>query len=371
MYIRRIATALPKNGFSTDELLKSFPCSLPEGVRQNVLNLGVMKRYLVNQTDSSFGDEMILSEHAVVDLCCDACFKALEKEALSINDIDYFVATYDANPFLSPGLSQILFPKLGLKPYVKHVNAQGVASTAFPKALDIAENYLAAHPEGKALLCISGVSSTWFQNQVHGIRKVMDIKEINQIRNEAQKRFELRKWVAVMEYFLFGDGVAAAVVSRSKGDLSVEKNVEVTNLEVNDYLAGYSRLAAVEEPFRFGFYSHLDKDIPKLGGKYTSLALDNLLEADAQKRIRTAKKWAVHTGSEKILNMLAERHEIGPDRFEESHCVLRECGNLAGASLPFILERILSGDSLSTGDTILMVGYGWGFSAAACLLKKT
>jgi predicted naringenin-chalcone synthase len=237
--------------------------------------------------------------------------------------------------------------------------------------LDIAENYLAAHPEDRVLMCISGVSSTWFQNQARGISEVMDIKAISQIKDEIKRRFELRKWVAVMEYFLFGDGVAAAIVSEDAGEVSVERNVEVTNLEANDYLAGYSRLAAVNEPFRFGFHSHLDKDIPKLGAKYTSLALDELLEPDAKRTINTAKKWAVHTGSEKILNMLAERHGVGVDKFEESHSVLRECGNLAGASLPFILERIFSGDTLSAGDNVLMVGYGWGFSAAACLLKKT
>ncbi len=344
---------------------------MPEGVIQNVMNLGVAKRYFVDQTDSLLKDESVLSEHALVDLCFDACNEALKKEGLSIGDVDYFVATYDANPFLSPGLSQILFPRLGFKPHVKHVNVQGVASTAFPKALDIAENYLVAHPDGKVLMCISGVSSTWFQNQVHGIRDVMDIKEIHQISDEVKKQYELRKWIAVMQFFLFGDGVAAAIISRETGELSVEGNAEVTNLEANDYLAGYSRLAAVNEPFRFGFHSYLDKDIPKLGVKYTSLALEQLLGVDAQKTIRAAKKWAVHTGSEKILNMLADRHGVGHDRFEESHSVLKECGNLAGASLPFILERILLGNSLSKNDFVLMVGYGWGFSAAACLLKKT
>jgi len=49
--------------------------------------------------------------------------------------------------------------------------------------------------------------------------------------------------------------------------------------------------------------------------------------------------------------------------------VLREYGNLAGASLPFILERIVSGGKLSRGDIVLMVGYGWGFSASTALLK--
>jgi 3-oxoacyl-[acyl-carrier-protein] synthase III len=38
--------------------------------------------------------------------------------------------------------------------------------------------------------------------------------------------------------------------------------------------------------------------------------------------------------------------------------------------LPFILERIIAKGALKKGDQVLMVGYGWGFTAAACLLEN-
>jgi len=151
--------------------------------------------------------------------------------------------------------------------------------------------------------------------------------------------------------------------------LSVEKIVEVTNLVEKDFLAGYARLSALKEPFKFGFYSYLGREIPELGTKYTTLALERLLGKNAENTIKVTKKWAVHTGSEKILNQIAKRHRIPYEKIRESHEVLREYGNLAGASLPFILEKIVSGGELSMGDIILMVGYGWGFSASASLLK--
>jgi 3-oxoacyl-[acyl-carrier-protein] synthase III len=37
--------------------------------------------------------------------------------------------------------------------------------------------------------------------------------------------------------------------------------------------------------------------------------------------------------------------------------------------LPFILEKIVASNKLSRNDMILMLGYGWGFSASASLLK--
>jgi predicted naringenin-chalcone synthase len=369
MQILQLSTALPKDGYTTAELIESFPCAPPEGVKQNIVNLGVSKRYLVDQSDRDSKTETVMSEDGLVDLCTEACEKALQKAHMSIKDVGYFVAAYDVNPFLSPGLSQLLVPKLGLDPYVKHVNAQGTASTAFMKTLELAKDHLAGHSKDNVLLCISGVSSYWFQNQVRGLKDVMEISQIGSISDRAKRELELRKWVATMQFFLFGDGAAAAIVTGEDRSLTVKETAEVTNVGKKDYLAGYSRLSTLNEPFRFGFHSHLDKEIPKLGVSYTDLALKKLLGRNAENIMKTARKWAVHTGSEKILNALAEHHEIEGEKLKESHEVLRECGNLAGASLPFILERITSRSRFSDGDVVLMVGYGWGFSAAASLLE--
>lgn len=368
MRIVQLSTALPEEEYSTNDLLKVFPCTLPEGVEQNVLNLGVSTRRLIRQNCFSKA-ETVMDEKPLLDLCKEACQNAIREAGTSAKGIGCLIAAYDVNPFLSPGLSQLLIPKIGLDPYVRHVNAQGIASTAFTETLGLAENYLAVHPEDNVLICVSGVSSYWFQNQVQGLRKVMEISKINEIADRARRELELRKWVATMEYFLFGDGVAAAVVTNSGRGIRVDKIVEVTNIGEKDYLAGYSRLAYLGKPFEFGFHSHLDKEIPKLGVKYTGLALERLFEKNVAK-MKNVKKWAVHTGSQKILGALAEHHGIHHEKLQESHEILRDCGNLAGASLPFILQKILSGTTFSEGDNVVMLGYGWGFSASACLLES-
>jgi predicted naringenin-chalcone synthase len=197
----------------------------------------------------------------------------------------------------------------------------------------------------------------------------MEISQINQIKNMAEKQMELRKWIATMEFFLFGDGVAAAILANEREGLTVKKIVEVTNVGKKDYLAGYAKLTALKEPFKFGFHSYLDKKIPELGVKYTTLALKKLLDRKAENIIKTAKKWAVHTGSQKILNALAEHNGIQHEKIKESHEILRDYGNLSGVSLPFILEKIISDNKFKEGDIILMLGYGWGFSASAALLE--
>jgi 3-oxoacyl-[acyl-carrier-protein] synthase III len=369
MKILQLSTAVPRNKFSTEELLEVFPCKLPEGIKQNVLNLGVSQRHLIKHADSSPEQETIMSETDLVDLCHEACEKTIKKTSLSVKDIGYFIMTYDQNPILCPGLSQLVTRRLGFNSYVKHVNLQGMACTAFTKALELAEDHLAAHPEDYVLICISGVNSYWFYNQVRGIKDIREISKISMIKNKDKRQMELRKWIATMEFFLFGDGVASLIVASNGDGPSVNKTVEVTNVRKKDYLAGYGRLSALNEPFRFGFYSYLDKEIPKLGVEYTSLVLRKLLGKNHEKTMKAAKKLAVHTGSEKILNRIAKRYKILDEKLKESYEVLREYGNLAGGSLPFIMERIVSENKFSIGDIILMLGYGWGFSAAACMLE--
>jgi len=368
MQILQLSTALPKNEYSTENLIEVFPCQLPEGVKQNILNLGVSKRHIIKHADSPLKHETILSEKDLVNLCHESCEKTIKKANLSIEDIGYFIMTYDQNPTLCPGLSQLVTRKLGFNPYIKHVNLQGMACTAFTKSLELAGDHLAAHPEGHVLICISGVNSYWFYNQVRGIKDVTETSKIKLIKDKDKRQMELRKWIATMEFFLFGDGVASLIAARNGNGLSINKIVEITNIGKKDYLAGYGRLAALNEPFKFGFHSHLEKEIPKLGVKYTSLALKKLLGKNAGNTIKTAKKLAVHTGSEKILNSIAEHYRIQHEKLKESYEVLRGYGNLAGASLPFILEKIVSGNKFSKGDIILTLGYGWGFAASACLL---
>ncbi|MBE0520325.1 hypothetical protein IBX35_04715 [Candidatus Bathyarchaeota archaeon] len=204
---------------------------------------------------------------------------------------------------------------------------------------------------------------------MRGLKDVVGIHQVKLIKDNRKQKMELRRWIATMEFFLFGDGVASCVIAKEGDGLSVNKVVNVTNFRENDYLVGYARIAALNEPFKFGFYSHLGKEIPKLGVEYTALALKKLLGKNSEHTMENAKKWAIHTGSRKILNLMTEHYGISHEKLKESHEVLNEYGNLSGASLPFILEKIVSKNKLSKGDIILVLGYGWGFSASASLLE--
>ena len=365
-----LTTAVPSYKYATEEMMKLFPCELQDEVRQSILNLGVSTRYFANPIDfSQKPDLRPNNEEPAADICADACGHALERLGLSSKDIDYLIVTYDASSFLCPGLSNLLVHKLGFPPHIKHVSIQGMACTAFTTALQLAADHLARFPGNYVMISLSGVNSNWFCDQVRGLKNVMGMRKIQALKDEEERRWELRKWIATIEAFLFGDGSASMIVTDEHEGPQITDIVHVTNIGKPNYLAGYARLAGLTGPFKFEFHSYLDKSIPKLGIQYTSAVLERLFEGQTSRFKGKMKKWAIHTGSRRILDNTADYYGIDHRGLRESYEVLANYGNLAGASLPFILERIMSGGEVSDGDYGVVLGYGWGFSAGAALIK--
>jgi predicted naringenin-chalcone synthase len=350
-------------------MMDLLPQELPESVRKNLLNLGVSTRYFVRPIDfSSDSDSTPEDGTPVTDLSASACRQALAGSGFSPNDIDYLVATYDSSAFLCPGLSNLLISQLGLKPNIKHVSIQGMACSAFSRALQLAEDHLARFQKDRVMLSFSGANSHWFYNQVRGLNDVKAIGEIRALKNGKARPQELRKWIALIEFFLFGDGAACAIMSNQAGGPQFSEIVNLTNVGSKDYLAGYAKLTGLTMPFKFDFYSNLSKNLPELGVEYTKLVLDKLSHGrDPQFQI-DAKKWIVHTGSKRILDQIVHTYGIDHEKVRDSYDVLSNYGNLAGASLPFILGKILGEGALEVGDYAIALGFGWGFNANASVV---
>jgi predicted naringenin-chalcone synthase len=358
-----IAIAVPEVKYSTEELVNLFPAKLSDGILDSIFNLGVLRRHIAFNPKSN-----LIEKEAVSDICSEACIKVLEKTGLQQKDINYLVAAYDYNDFCVPGLSSLLVKKVGFPSYIRHLSVQGMGCSAFGKVLQLAKDYLARYHNDYVMLCFSGVNSYWFQGQVRGIKNVLDIKKIRDIKDDKQREFELRKWIATLQFFLFGDGAASIIVTNNKGKLKVGDFVYITNLGEADYLTGYAKIISLNRPFSFEFHSYLSKNLPELGLKYTSKVLELLTMKYGFETIVNAKKWVVHTGSRKILDSIAERYSVNREKLKESYEVLERYGNLGGASLPFILEKVTRSHGMASGDNIITLGFGWGFMADAGLL---
>lgn len=369
MHLNQLSTAVPKYRYSTEKMIELFPEKLSHDLEQNILNLGVSERYLAYPLDLLFKSKLPHADaNPVAEVCAAACKDALKGSGVSPKDVDYLIATYDSSDLLCPGLSNILLHDLNLKPDVKHVSVQGMACSAFVRAIQLAEDHLARYPDSHVMICLSGVNSPWFSNQIRGLRDVKGMEEIKVIQNNELKLQALKKWVALIEFFLFGDGTACIITSNDKQGPEISHISTITNMRRNDFLAGFAKTKPSNEAFMFEFESGLSKDVPNLGLEYTSVVLKKLFSQEKSASASGAKKWIMHTGSKRILDSIAKSYGVAYEKIRESYDVLERYGNLAGASLPFILDMTLREGGLNEGEYAVMLSYGWGFSANADLI---
>jgi predicted naringenin-chalcone synthase len=157
-----------------------------------------------------------------------------------------------------------------------------------------------------------------------------------------------REWVTLVQSVLFGDGAAATLVSRDVGRSVIRPLLHVTNLEPEDYKLGM-----------VGSNFYLSSDIPAAGIRYARFLLERLqLDTSDFDRI------ILHTGSKKILDSLIRALGCRPEAAAESYKVLREHGNLSGASLQFIMKEVLD-----SARSALMLGFGLGFHAGVATIE--
>jgi predicted naringenin-chalcone synthase len=336
MRIVSSTTFVPEHHYDTEDLVRQLPLRLSEETLRSIRNLNVQSRNLAYPI-STIIDGSFKSKFP------DRSFyqaKIVAEKIRPTARIGFLIASCNAQDYVCPNLSSMLLRPLGLRPETRHCTLQGYGCTSFIIALQLAEDYLARNPGKQVLIVTSEVNSLLFATDLRKI--VSDPK--TELKPGAQE------WVTLVETVLFGDGAAATLVSDDEGKSMIRPLLHVTNLDPEDYKLGVAGL---------NFY--LSSEIPSAGIRYTRFLLDRL-QLDA----RTFEKIILHTGSKKILDSLIATLGCQPEAAAESYRVLREHGNLSGASLQFIMKEVLNAEC-----SALMLGFGLGFHAGAAAIEQS
>ncbi len=335
MHIVSSATFVPKHHYDTDDLMRQLPLRLSEETLRSIRNLNVESRnfaYPISTIiDGSFQSKF-------PDRSFDQA-KIVAEKIGPTNSIGFLIASCNAQDYVCPNLSSMLLRPLGLRPDTRHCTLQGYGCTSFIIALQLAEDYIARNQEKQVLIVTSEVNSMLFAAD---LRKIVDQK--------IELKPGTREWATLVETLLFGDGAAATLVSHDEGRSTIRPLLHVTNLEPEDYKLGIA-----------GSNFYLSSEIPSAGIRYAHFLLEQL-QLDA----RTFKKIILHTGSKKILDSLIGTLGCQPEAAAESYRVLREHGNLSGASLQFIMKEVLNAEC-----SALMLGFGLGFHAGAAVIEQS
>lgn len=373
--IEAIATALPPNKLSTASLLTELADKLSLRLVKTIRDMGVENRYSVlnNSRKIILGKEKMQAATTATDLAATAAKKCLASEDANPNEIGLLIAVTNTQSRLLPGLASDLMALLHgiLNPNISVVNMQGQGCAALLKAVELAQWYLLANSNKKALVLMSEAATPYTIKNL-ACKKYYSFHEIKAMDNTAEERVaKMRCTEEAIQAFLFGDGAVALLLgSQNNGagasfgsicHLTNEKPDDANLLVMSD---GGSEHPVVDGVPRYWMRSQ----VPQRGSAYAAATVKALLENQHSpiKHPSQATACLIHTGSRKILDGVCHKLGLSPSSSEValSYDILRKYGNLSSASAGFMLaeNRVTSGIGL-------MIMFGIGFSASAGILS--
>lgn len=261
-----------------------------------------------------------------------AAHGALKKAGLGTSDVTSLIVN-TCTGYICPGVSTYLHEAMKMDGAVRVFDAVGSGCGGALPNLDLGVNALHADPKGIVLSVAVEVCSATYQ---------MD-NDMSLLVSNA----------------IFGDGAAAVVLwTRPEGVRIVDSvgRVDTSFREDVRYVYKQGRLN-----------NRLSVALPRLVGNVVPPVIDSLLQRNGLDR-GDIRHWAIHPGGEKMVVALQEALSLSDEKMAPTRRVLESYGNMSSPTVLFILKDILDA-GVEPGDRIVMVAYGAGMSAYACLLE--
>lgn len=271
--------------------------------------------------------------HWSTELSARAAEKALERAGLPVSDIGGIVVN-TCTGYICPGISTYLIERLGLRNTVRVYDLVGSGCGGAIPNLEVAES-LVIRNGGRPVLSISVEICT----------------ATYQMENDLS---------LLLSNTLFGDGASAAVVW--------------TRQEGYELVASASRYVPEQrDSIRYihkkgQLHNQLSLKLPGLVQKAASQVVADLLEPRALQPGQI-RHWALHSGGEKIINAVRDGIGLTEDQVLPTRRVLENYGNMSSPTVWFVLEEIEK-QGVEPGEWCMMLAFGAGLSAHACLLRK-
>jgi len=361
------ATALPEHIITIEDVRRYcytvFPLSDARiaMMLEVVQNAKVDKRYFIfpgeytivprslEQTTKEYQEHSVRLGREVAEKC-------LKNAGLAPTDIDAIITT-SCTGVIIPSLDAFLINDMGFRSDVRRIPITELGCAAGSAALGRAWDFLKGVPDGNVLIVSVELPSLTFQRR--------DISPAN-----------------LISAALFGDGAAAAVISRGNSPgRRVSANGNGGNgahsnahkplpriLGARSHLFPQTIDAMGFDLKDGGLHIVLSKDVPQLIRDKIRGLVDSFL-GNYGMRQEDITAFVLHPGGQKLLRFIEEELGLTAESTRYSWETLRDYGNLSSASVLFVLQEWMEKGDLRAGDYGLLVAFGPGFSAEMMLLQ--
>jgi len=345
-YINSIACVVPPfsadQAFSAELIKKHFGSKLSARslglIRATFSHPSIRKRHFAVDDPGRIMDESPDQQIArftkkSIDLSRQAVTKALDQAGVSVKEVTGLVVN-TCTGYICPGISTYLMERLGLSRSIRVYDLVGSGCGGAIPNLQVAESLIKTNGGGVVVSVAVEICSSVFRMG----------NDLNLILSNA----------------LFGDGAAAAVLVAKPAGLELVASAGRYMPEQRDAIRFVHKEGQL--------HNQLSLRLPELVKKCATEVVADLLSSQGLKT-DDIKHWAFHTGGEKIINAMRDEIGIPEERLRATREVLAQYGNMSSPTVWFVLDEILQ-NGISAGEWCVMVAFGAGLSAHACLLRK-
>lgn len=273
-----------------------------------------------------------------------AAEEALKNAGVDSSEVGLIITTTITSDFSTPSAACVIQSEIGaLNAAAYDLNA---ACSGFVYGVDAAKRYLQTDPELKYVLVIA-----------------------------AERLSKITDYTDRSSCILFGDGAAAAVLTRSEKLFS-----SFIGADGRGAKALYSKAHKVLHPFRTTDTDEIESGDFAGGGyflyqdgrevyKFATKALPMAAKKAAGKiglDINGIDWFVPHQANIRIIETAAKNLEVSMDKFIIN---ISEHGNTSSASIPTALHEAIAAGKIKRGEKLCLVGFGAGLTMGAVIIE--
>lgn len=316
-YIKALSYVTPSKTFTNDDLVKEFPDWSVDKVANKV---GISNRFIA-------GDDESTSELGVL-----ASEKLFKEHNINRDIIDLVILCTQSPDYNLPTTACIIQNRLGLKTSCGAFDFN-LGCSGYTYGLAIAKGFIESRIGHNILLITSETYSKYLSKDDKSNRTI------------------------------FGDAATATLIS-SEGRASIEKFVLGTdgsgaeNLIVRNS-GSKKEINESDRLYMNGpeIYNFTLKSVPKLVEGV--LQKNNILFSEVDLYI-------FHQANLFMLTHLRRKLKIDAEKF---YSYMKKVGNTVSSTIPIALYHAIKEDKIKTGNTVLLAGFGVGYSWGGTILK--
>jgi len=266
-------------------------------------------------------------------LSSEAVIKALDGAGIGVDEVKGLIVN-TCTGYICPGISTYLIEKLGLSKNTRAYDLLGSGCGGAITNMQLADA-LVKQADGGAIVSVSvEICSATFQ--------MGDDLSL------------------IVSNTIFGDGAAAAVLRQEKGGLAIIDTASYYDPEDREHIRYVHKNGQLHNQLSVSLHHHIRKAAAQV--------VNNLLSRHSL-RITDIPHWALHTGGDKVINSIRDEIGLSEEQLAATRSILADYGNMSSPTVFFVLKKLIE-TGMKEGELCMMVAFGAGLSAHACLLRK-